>query len=276
MNPIVTSGAARRLAPALLLLTSAPALAGDCETNFKREGNPLTGLRYTSNVSVEGVTPASAIAQMAAIGRKGGYDVLEEDGANGVLILEQPESVMARSFPISVTAESEGTATRVGVLVKMNRGALTTGGAVSKELCSMLAQMRPGAAGRAVAASGNSQAPPQAMLATNFASMVGRQANENYAMVNPRYKGKRYTLKGWASNVHGSEGRYAVFFKREGEVGNQDRIGSMFNVQVMCRMAADAKGYAMTLREGERINLTGTFNNYDNRVIELVDCRPAK
>lgn len=265
-----------RLLPVLTLLATAPAWAGECETNFKREGNPLTGLRYTSSVSVAGLSKESAIAQMAAIGRKGGYDVLEEDAANGVLVLEQPESVMARSIPIAVTAESEGASTRLGMLVKMNRGALTTGGAVSKELCAMLGQVKPGAAGRAVAASGPSQAKPQAMLATNFAAMVGRQASENYAMVNRRYKGKRYTLKGWASNVHGSEGRYSVFFKREGEVGNQDRIGSMFNVQVMCRMAADAKGHAMTLREGDRINLTGTFNSYDNRVIEMVDCRPAK
>lgn len=264
-----------RLAPALLLLSAAPALAGECETNFKREGNPLTGLRYTSNVSIAGLTKESAIAQMAAIGRKGGYEVLDEDAANGTLILEQPESVMARSFPITVTAESEGAATRVGALVKMNRGALTTGGAVSKELCSMLAQMKPGAAGRAVAASGSKQSAPQAMLATNFVSMIGRQSSENYAMVQTRHQGKRYALKGWASNVHGSGGRYSVFFKGSNEVAG-DRIGAIMDVKVMCRMAPDAKAYAMTMREGDRINLTGTFTSFNSSVVELTDCRPTK
>lgn len=275
MKAKLRSHACLRLAPALLLLSAAPALAGECETNFKREGNPLTGLRYTSSVSVSGLTKESAISQMAAIGRKNGYDVLEEDGANGVLILEQPESVMARSFPISITAESEAGATTVGALVKMNRGALTTGGAVSKELCSMLASVKPGAAGRAVAASGPAQAKPQAMLATNFVSMIQRQSNENYAMVATRHQGKRYTLKGWASNVHGSGGRYSVFFQGSREVAG-DTIGSLMDVKVMCRMAPDAKAFAMTMREGDRINLTGTFAGFNSSVVELTDCRPAK
>lgn len=270
MKAHAAGNACLRLALPLLLLSAAPAFADECETNFKREGNPLTGLRYSTNIKVDGLGKESAIAQMAAIGRKGKYDVLEEDGANGVLVLEQPESAMARNIPIAVTAESEGTATRIGMLVKLNRGVLTTGDAVKKELCLMLGSVKAGAAGRAVASSAPTQEAPKAMEANMFASMINRQSDENYAMINPRYKGKRYTLSGWANGVHGANGRYSVFFERYGDGG------SLLKPRLMCRMAADAKAYAMTLRDGERIKLTGTFSDYDGNRVEMIDCRPAK
>ena len=48
----------------ILLLPSASALAGKCEDNFTKSGNPLKGTEYSTSVTVPGLSVASAVAQM--------------------------------------------------------------------------------------------------------------------------------------------------------------------------------------------------------------------
>lgn len=45
----------------LMFIAPATAHAATCESTFAKGGNPLTGLRFTAQVALPNLTPASAI-----------------------------------------------------------------------------------------------------------------------------------------------------------------------------------------------------------------------
>ena len=55
------------LAALALLLLTAPALAGECEANFRKSGNPLVMTTYSSAVTVPSLATGDALAQMRGI-----------------------------------------------------------------------------------------------------------------------------------------------------------------------------------------------------------------
>ncbi|EDN83128.1 hypothetical protein BIFADO_01110, partial [Bifidobacterium adolescentis L2-32] len=61
----------RFLVPLMLLVPSVSAVAGQCEDNFTKKGNPLSGQEYFTQVQVPGMSAAAGIGQVrnAGIGR---------------------------------------------------------------------------------------------------------------------------------------------------------------------------------------------------------------
>lgn len=263
-----------RFVPALMLfVTSAPVFAGQCEDNFVKKGNPLTGTEYSTSLKVAGLSVPSAIGQMRNLAIADGMDVLDESPESGSLLLEEPENLAHKSLPIQVTAKADGGAADVGILMKTRRGAFGSADGIKLAMCKMLTQLKPGK--EPVARSSASQKPIE-MLATTLASQVERQAQENATVIGPRYEGKVYNLKGWNSGVQGQKGSYGVFFDMK--PGESEIMESTFQTKVMCLLAADQNAFAMTLRKHDRLHLTGTFDKYDgiNDIIVLKQCRSLK
>ena len=75
-----------------LLALSAPALAGECEDNFKKSGNPIVMTTYSSAVTVPNLSRADALAQMRGIMVAEKMDVMAEDVEQGTLLVEQRQS----------------------------------------------------------------------------------------------------------------------------------------------------------------------------------------
>jgi len=246
-----------------------PALAQSCEESFQKSGNVLTGTRYSASVRVQGLPVDSAIAQMRAITASKGMTVITEDAANGSLLVEQPETVAHSALPFTITARSDGDATRVDGLLKTKQGALAKADSIRTEMCSMLAQLKPGRPKVAAPA----PAKPTGMLATTLASQVARESKSNRAATAQRYAGRSFRLKGWVSNVYGEKGKYGVYFKTTGQHMLSDGI-TLGDTSVLCLLAPDQAAYALSLSEGDRLELTGTFRSYELMNITLDNCRP--
>ncbi len=256
----------------MLFVTSASVFAGQCEDNFVKKGNALTGTEYSTSLKVAGLSVPSAIGQMRNLAIADGMDVLDESAESGSLLLEEPENFTHKSLPIQVTAKADGGAADVGILMKTRRGAFGSADGIKTAMCKMLTQLKPGK--EPVARTAAAQKPIE-MLATTLASQVERQAKDNATVIGPRYEGKVYNLKGWNSGVHGKKGSYSVFFDMK---PGDDSMESVFQTKVMCVLAADQNAFAMTLREHDRLHLTGTFDEYDSLggVIVLRECKSLK
>ena len=80
-----------------------PALAGECESNFKKSGNPLVMTTYSSAVTVPNLTTRDALAQMRGILVAEKMDVMAEDADGGTLLVEQRQSKGARPIPTTIS-----------------------------------------------------------------------------------------------------------------------------------------------------------------------------
>ena len=147
--------------------------AGTCEDTFVKRGNAVTGLRYVAMTSVVDMPIDVAINQMRAIAAKRGYDIIASEPTTGALLIEQPRSSSARAFPLEFTATvNAGGVGTVQVEAKLPAGMATKAELVKPELCVMLAELRGGKDGRALAKAGAGattvQAGPVALSAQGF------------------------------------------------------------------------------------------------------------
>ncbi|ALN84262.1 hypothetical protein IEQ11_04270 [Lysobacter capsici] len=261
--------------PLLLLVPSLSAFADQCDDNFTKKGNPITGGEYSTSVKVAGLSTASAIGQMRNIAIGNSMQILDEDLQGGSLLVEEPASAVHRPLPISISATADG---EVSMVLKTRKGSFGNAGEIKKAMCGMLTQLKPGktAPPRAAAAA----AKPIAMSATALATEVEQQAKENVAVVDTRYKGRVYTLKGVNKGVTTEGGILRVFYDMNPSLipGLTQSRTLLYQTRVMCKLASDQKGYALSLRTNDRINLTGTFDYYEDaeRLVILKDCRAAK
>lgn len=260
------------LVPLLLLAPSLSAVAGQCEDNFIKRGNPLTGTEFFTTVTVKGMSVASAIGQIrnAGIGRN--MAVLSEDTVGGSLILEEPSTAMSRPLPVQFTADEAGTVTAT---LKLRRGSISHPDEIKKGLCGMIGSLQPGKT--APPRSAAPKALPIVIGAPQLAKEIEAQAKENAAVVADRYKGRVYTVKGTNAGVSdGKGGRYYVTFAANTSLipGLAASDRKLFETRVRCLLRPDQKGYALTLRANDRIQLTGTFDEYNDTdfVVELKDC----
>lgn len=259
------------VAVALAGLIPFSALAADCEANFQKKGNPLTGTQYVTSVDVDGDPVANALAQVREAGRADGMDVVNDDAANGSVLLEDPETFQHKAIPVLVSGSLQGRTTHVEMSVRTGRGAFASGDAMKGYMCKLLAAVKPGKVAKAAAsATGRTPTP---VVAWQFAQRIQRESKDNVAAIDSRYKGKPFRIKGVVSNVHASNGRSAVFFKSSSELaGDIDFV----EATLMCRIAPSQASFALSLREGDRVELTGTFDHYDliAKNIVMADCRP--
>ena len=114
-----------------LLPFAAPSLAGECEANFKKSGNPLVMTSYSSAVTVPNLSTRDALAQMRGIMVAEKMDVMAEDADGGTLLVEQRQSKSARPIPTTISVSEVASGTRIEMAVKMERGAI--GGGAQRE-----------------------------------------------------------------------------------------------------------------------------------------------
>lgn len=251
---------------ALFLLPAGTALADSCEDSYQKKGNPFTGTVYTASVNVPNLSIASAMGQLRGVAVKNKLSILADD-EGGSMLAEEPETMTHKPIPITFSA-SEG---RVDMSVKLNRGAFGAGAdAMKKYMCDMLADIKPGKAGMSKAQAAQSAgATVTEISAVRLASQVKNQAKDNEGAINARYKGKAFRVNGFVSQVVEDDGRYTLIFK-------SFDTSELFPVPIKCIIASNQAAYALSVREGEKATLTGTFDQYDRTLdhFYLKDCRP--
>ncbi|WP_447726737.1 hypothetical protein [Sphingomonas koreensis] len=273
------------IAAAAGLLLASGASAATCEESFAKKGNPVTGLRFVATKTVADVKPAVALGQMRGIAATGGYDIIVDEAEYGSLLIEQPMSGTVRAFPIEIKAAAAGAASDVTMEAKLRGGQLVKENAARTEMCGMLNRILGGKAGITAATRGKtavSTAGPVAMNSFQFSDTIARDNEKNPAGVLLRYKGKPYTISGIADYVTRDEGTdaYRIGY-RIPEPHNRGLTlpgAPKSKVDVVCYLAKGQLTYALQLKPGANIKLTGTVTEFDQyrRVIWLQDCRNAK
>lgn len=273
------------LATAATLAFATGAQAASCEQSFVKKGNPLTGVRYIATTTVADATPAVALGQLRGIAAGGGYDIMVDEADYGSLLIEQPMSGKVRAFPIEIKATAAGRATNIVMEAKLRGGQFVKDEPAKVEMCGMLNRVLGGRAGIAAAGRGKSavsSAGPVEMNSFQFSDTIARDNEKNPATVELRYKGKQYTISGIAEYVTRDEGTeaYRIGY-RIPEPWNRGLTlpgAPKSKVDVVCYLAKGQLTYALQLKPGKNIKLTGTVDDFDQykRVIWLKDCRNAK
>lgn len=257
---------------------------GVCEDTFKKTGNPMTGTKYDAVVRVENLTVAAAVAQLRGIAVAKKLDILSEDAANGAMLLEDPESTWRRAIPLVVGVTSEGSTARIQVTLKTNKGVFAKAEYVQGRMCELLNQVVGGEAGEAAATRGseaNATREIRKVDATTFSRELARQTMESAASIPLRYKDRAFTLSGRVDYVIKNGDLYRVAFQIPKPTSTIEIPGARtptFKIDISCMMAPRHAAFAVALREGEKVKLTGTYHDYDEfkKVMWLKECGPEQ
>lgn len=266
-----------------LIFLPAMAQAAPCEETFVKSGNPISGIRFKASVTVPGLTPAAAIGQMRGISVAKGYDILVAEAAEGSMLIEQPQTGKARAFPITITATNEGGVGTVEMEAKLRAGMASGSDGAKAEMCGMLNQIKGGKAGLAAAASGMKAAgvsAPLAIAALTLSHQISKDTQRNAAAVPLRYKGKTFIIDGMVDFVTKDGASYLVAYKIPHPYEEVLRLPNQapFKTDILCLMAKGQAAYALQLKPGKSIKLSGTYDNFSEarHVLWLKDCRAAK
>lgn len=271
------------LALALLPL-AAPALAGECEANFKKSGNPIVMTSYSSAVTVPNLSTRDALAQMRGIMVAEKMDVMADDPDGGTLLVEQRQDAKARPIPATITVSGVASGTRVEMAIKMERGVFSKVEQIRPYMCGLLAKVKGGKEGVAAARKGAGAANNDATGNQDvfmFSRMIANEANKNAIAVNARHKGRKYTLTGRIETLMEDGEDYNLIFDIP-EIRDMALkplpFDAQFKVSVSCLFRPNQLTTVLALREGQKVTLTGTVYKYDNirRVIWLENCTKAK
>ncbi|MEA5414968.1 hypothetical protein VB757_07535 [Synechococcus sp. BA-132 BA5] len=267
---------------ALALAVPSAARAGSCEDTFAQVGNPLSGIRFNAAVTVDDLSVPVAIRQLRGIAAGRGYDILSEEADDGSMLLEQPRSGAARPFPIIATAQAEQGAARVKLEAKLPAGMLAGAGGARTELCAMLGALKGGAEGIAAAERSQgavSSAGPVVIEALMLSQQISQEADTNAAVIPSRYQGKTFTIKGRVAYVTKDGGAYRIDYDIPRSTNDLAlKFGKFrFLTQISCLAAKGQGAYALSLRTGQGIQLTGQYKDYDHarQVMWFEGCRPA-
>lgn len=262
-------------------LAAGTANAATCEDSFRKTGNPIGGLRFIATVSVADMTPASALGQMRGIVAPKGYDILTDEPDSGSMLIEQPQTGKARSFPIEIIAtEANGIGT-VQMTAKLRPTMLVKDEMARAEMCGMLTQLKGGKAGLDLAAKGRTATTPTAapirMSVLRFSQQLSGEEQKSSASIPLRYQGKSFTLYGPVAFVGKHGDSYRIDFKLVSNVLTDIVPGqSAANLDVSCVLAKGLATYALQLKPGNHVELTGMFDEISRSTVWLKDCRPAK
>lgn len=266
-----------------LLALSAPALAGECEDNFKKSGNPIVMTTYSSAVTVPNLSRADALAQMRGIMVAEKMDVLAEDADEGTLLVEQRQDSKARPIPTTIGVSEVASGTRVEMSVKMERGVFSKVEQIRPYMCGLLAKVKGGKEGVAAAKKGagatNSEATGNQDVYM-FSRMIANEANKNAIAVNARHKGRKYTLTGRIAQMFEDGDNYNLLFDipEMSEVKFYGPFDAKFKVNVSCLIPSAKLTTVLALREGQKVTVTGTVSRYDDlrHTIWLENCTKSK
>ena len=272
------------LAALVLLPLTSPALAGECEDNFRKSGNPIVMTTYSSAVTVPNLGTRDALAQMRGIMVAEKMDVLAEDVEGGTLLVEQRQDAKARPIPTTIEVSNVASGTRIGMSVKMERGVFSKVEQIKPYMCGLLARVKGGKEGVAAAKKGAGATNNEATGNQDvfmFSRMIAREANKNAIAVNARHKGRKYTLTGRIQTLMEDGDEYNLIFdipEISEMVIKPLPHDAQFKVSVSCLFKPDQLTTVLALREGQKVTLTGTVMKYDNfrNVIWLENCTKAK
>ena len=266
---------------AMLLLATTTASADDCEASFAKKGNPVTGLRFTATTTVKDMSPSSAVGQLRGIVLPKGYDILAAEPEAGEMLIEQPATGKARSFPVTIAITDENGAGKVTMDAKLRPTMNIPDAAARSEMCGMLNQLRGGQAGLALARKGNAAqaiaAPPLCMSVLAFSSQLAGEARKNSEAMVARHQGKSFTLFGPVGTVGKAGNRHRIDFKLVENALTSIVPGSGYRLNVSCILAEGQSAYSLKLQPDKHVELTGVFDEYDmaRSTLYLRDCRPA-
>jgi hypothetical protein len=258
------------------------AQAATCEESFAKAGSIISGQRFTASVTVPALTPASAIGQMRGIVAGKGYDVLVAEPEDGSMLIEQPQTGKARAFPITITATSSGGQGTVQMEAKLRAGQTVPADAAKTEMCEMLGGLKGGKAGLAAAASGMkavSTAPPLEMDALSLSQQISKDTERNAAAIPLRYQGKTFIIKGMVDLVTKDRGEYIVTYKIPHPYQQAIRLPGQaaFKTDIACVMAKGQAAFALQLKPGKSIRMSGVYQNFSptDHILLLENCRSA-
>lgn len=267
-----------------LLPFAAPALAGECEANFKKSGNPLVMTSYSSAVTVPNLSTRDALAQMRGIMVAEKMDVMAEDAEGGTLLVEQRQDKAARPIPTTITVSEVASGTRIEMAIKMERGVFSKVEQIQPYMCGLFAKVKGGKEGVTAAKKGAGAANNEATGNQDvfmFSRMIAGEANKNAIAVNARHKGRKYTLTGRIETLMEDGEDYNLIFDIP-EISEMTLkplpFDAQFKVSVSCLFRPNQLTTVLALREGQKVTLTGTVYKYDNfrKVIWLENCTKAK
>lgn len=267
-----------------LLPFAAPALAGECEANFKKSGNPLVMTSYSSAVTVPNLSTRDALAQMRGIMVAEKMDVMAEDAEGGTLLVEQRQDKAARPIPTTITVSEVASGTRIEMAIKMERGVFSKVEQIQPYMCGLFAKVKGGKEGVAAAKKGAGAANTEATGNQDvfvFSRMIAGEANKNAIAVNARHKGRKYTLTGRIETLMEDGEDYNLIFDIP-EISEMALkplpFDAQFKVSVSCLFRPNQLTTVLAMREGQKVTLTGTVYKYDNfrKVIWLENCTKAK
>lgn len=291
----------RRTLPLLLMMPAATALAGQCENNFKANGDPRNGAEYTTSVTLQDVTAGSALAQMRVITMGNKYKFLNQTGdeRNGSIVVEYPRAMSYEAFPVTFTASSKGGATEVGVHTRASRGTNFKTEESRAHLCGLLAQIKGGKQGEALAASVRKAAGAGTSAVVDISprklsfeiekqlrtSLRGPGASPQ--IITERYRGRRYRIDGQVytketetygprPNSHGKRISFDIL-KKDSLLGAGDfDTDVMTRTAIICEMAPGHEAFFEGLSEQDYLTLVGTFRVFEKGEFIITDCKPAK
>ncbi len=268
----------------LVAATPGLALAGTCEDTFEKRGSGVSGLRFVATTSLADLPPDVAINQLRGIVARRGYDIIASEPAAGALLIEQPMTGKARAFPIEINATQTGGTGAVRMEAKLRAGVFAPEDGARKEMCSVLAELKGGKAGRTAAASGAKtmtiQAAPIAISAQSLSQQIAKDIERNPLAVKARYANKRYTLSGTVERVamDGKDMRVWFEIMEPHELVLQLPNAPKFHMAMGCALAPGQSVFAMQLKPKRSVKLTGTYDGHDDsrNVVWLKDCTPVK
>lgn len=251
-------------------LLALPAFGG-CEDSFKKSGNIVTGTNFSASVVVADLTIAEAVERLRGIAESRKLDVLVADAENGNMLLEQRESMRNKPIPYVLSISTQGRSANVHLVVKLNKGAIAKTEDVRNEMCAILGQIATAQAGTPAPA----PAEIRKVDAQVLSDELSRQMQDSAASIPLRYKDRTLTITGRVKFVMQDYGSYRVGFDiRE----QRDRIlaTGVSKVDLSCVIAPSHRAWAVALRPGEKLKLTGQFLSFDpfQRVMVFQNCRP--
>jgi hypothetical protein len=219
---------------------------------------------------------------MRGIATAKGYDIIAEEPEDGSMLIKQPCSGSARPFPIIVSATQEDRASRVKLDAKLPGGMSAGADSAKAELCSMLNEVKGGKAGIEAAERSKgavATAAPIVIDALVLSQQISQEADSNAAIIPSRYQGKSYTIKGRVAYVTRDTGTYRIAYDIPTTTNDLVlQIGKFrFLTQISCLVAKGQSVYALTLKKGSNIKLTGQYRDFDEfkHVMWFDGCKPA-
>lgn len=292
-----------------LFMLSGFALAQSCEDSFQSVGDPRNGLFFSGQVKMSGLSAQSALGQLQQIALDGGYKVggeLIRNGAGEMYFIQDSNN------PAIVMLAAADKSGRVSISTKLARGQKTEAAAVRTEFCGLLAKLKTGKEGEAIAAAAREKtginqvtdakaeklsaeigkvvkkalAPvaskgqlSRALIGTGVSASSG-EFEEAFVSVRAKYLGKKYRVDGQIYTVTGSpaqgmEVNYLVTQTR-GLLGvRQEAQFNDLNYQIKCVLAKDQAKFFFTLSDGNFAHLTGTVTDMQPGGLVMSDCRQA-